>query len=92
MSRWRLRAVIHIPGPFVLVRGKGLLRRHGHPTCNSVGRPSTGAGFIALFLLGWLGARSLRIRSNRRRPRVVPAWLITVGIWTIVIVIVILIV
>lgn len=92
MSRWRLRAVIHLPGPFVLVRGKGLPRRHGHPTCNSVGRPSIGAGFIALFLLGWLGAWRLRTRKNRQTPRVVPAFHIYIVLCTVIIVIVALIV
>jgi len=93
MSRWRLRAVIRLPGPFVLVRGKGLPRRHGYPTCNkNQGRPSVGAGFIALFLLGWLGAWSWRTRYTRRRPRVVPAWLLYTIMWTVIILIVALIV
>lgn len=91
MSRWRLRAVIRLPGPFVLFRGKRLPRIHAHPACNA-SRASSGAGFVALFLLGWLGAWRFRTRKNRQTPRVVPAFHIYIVLCTVIIVIVALIV
>lgn len=96
MSRWRLRMMVRLPGPWVLSRGSGSLRsRHCHNAGigrqGATGNGSAVGGFIALFLLGWLCSWKLKTRNRTRKPRVVPGWAIGLGIFVLVALVVIVI-
>lgn len=81
MSRWRLKTVLHLPGPIVLTRTSGCRRRRfrgiGVPRIAGSGREAV-SGFIALFLLGWLVSWKWRTRNQPRKSR---KWVIYVAIW-----------
>lgn len=91
MKRWRLKTVLHLPGPFVLTResGRGRVIR-GSVSRNAGSGCEAVSGFVVLFLLGWLTSWHWRTRKTRK-PRKVPAWAITTGLIVLVLAVLILI-